>query len=109
MPRRSLVLLAATTAVSIAALTAAWPNEAPRVATGFVASLLCSTTFVSGQDPAQTFTETLDAMPGTWLIGWAIGNDVDRAHQAVTTTLFGAAQSRAVYREGLGCMLDHGG
>jgi CubicO group peptidase (beta-lactamase class C family) len=109
MHRRPLILLATAAAISVAALTAAWPTDAPRVTTGFVASLLCSTTFVSGQDPDVTFAETLDAMPGAGLISWAIGRDVDRARKQVRTTLFGGAESRAVYRDGLGCMLDQGG
>ena len=33
---------------------------------------------------------------------------VDRAHKDVTVTLFGLGRSHAVYREGLGCYLDHG-
>ena len=33
---------------------------------------------------------------------------VDRARRDVTVTLFGLGKSHAVYRDGLGCYLDHG-
>jgi CubicO group peptidase (beta-lactamase class C family) len=101
-----LILATATvTALSVAALTAAWPSDAPRVATGFVADVLCSQTFVSGLDPQQVFAETTAAMPGTGLIDWGLTVEVDRNRKQVTTTLFGLAASRAVYRDGLGCYL----
>ncbi|WP_291629818.1 serine hydrolase, partial [Bradyrhizobium sp.] len=74
----------------------------------FVADILCSETFVSGLDPQRTFNETTDAMPGTGLIAWAMDYQVDRIRKDVTVTLFGLGRSRAVYREGLGCTLDHG-
>ena len=49
MTRRSLMLiLAATTALSALALTAVRARDVPKVATGFVANVLCSETFVSG-------------------------------------------------------------
>ena len=50
--RRNLILiLAATTALSALALTAARARDVPKVATGFVANVVCSETFVSGLDP----------------------------------------------------------
>jgi len=108
--RRNLFLiLAATTALSALALTAARARDVPKVATGFVANVLCSETFVSGQDPDRIFSDTMEAMPGAGLIGWALGYQVDRAHKEVTVTLLGLGRSHAVYREGLGCYLDHGG
>ena len=80
----------------------------PKVATGFVANVLCSETFVSGQDPDRIFSETTDAMPGAGLIKWALGYTVDRTRRDVTVTLLGLGRSHAVYRDGLGCHLDHG-
>ncbi len=107
--RRLILTLAATTALSALALTAVRARDISRVATGFVASVLCSETFVSGADPASIFAETTAAMPGTGLIGWALNYRVDRARRDVTVTLLGLGRSLAVYREGLGCYLDHGG
>ena len=52
MTRRKLILiLAATTALSALALSAAWARDVPKVATGFVANVVCTETFVSGLDP----------------------------------------------------------
>lgn len=109
MTRRKMILiLAATTALSALVLSAARARDVPKVATGFMANVLCSETFVSGQNPAQILSETTDAMPGANLIAWAMNYKVDRARRDVTVTLFGLSKSHAVYREGLGCYLDHG-
>ena len=48
-------------------------------------------------------------MPGANLISWAMSYRVDRARKDVTVTLFGLGRAHAVYREGAGCYLDHGG
>jgi CubicO group peptidase (beta-lactamase class C family) len=109
--RRNLILiLAASTALSALALSAARARDVPKVATGFVANVLCTETFVSGLDPARVFTETTAAMPGVGLITWALDYRIDRSRKDVTVTLLGLGHSHAVYRgEGLGCYLDHGG
>ena len=110
MTRKTKIILIVTTALCGAlALTAVRAHDAPRVVTGFVAHTLCSETFVSGLDPDQVYSETLDAMPGTGLVSWALHYRVDRERKLVTATLLGGAQSRAVYRQGLGCYLSHGG
>jgi CubicO group peptidase (beta-lactamase class C family) len=106
--RRKIVLLTTTIACIGLALGAARARNAPKVATGFVADILCSETFVSNLDPRRTFAETTDAMPGVGLIAWAIDYRVDRTRKDVTVTLFGLGRSHAVYREGLGCTLEHG-
>jgi CubicO group peptidase (beta-lactamase class C family) len=109
--RRNLILiLAATSALSALALTAARARDVPKIATGFVANVVCTETFVSGLEPSRVFAETMSAMPGTGLIAWALDYRVDRVRKDVTVTLFGLGRSHAVYRgEGLGCYLDHGG
>ncbi|MBP0112425.1 serine hydrolase domain-containing protein [Bradyrhizobium vignae] len=106
--RRKIVLLATTIAAAGLALGAARARDLPEVATGFVADILCSETFVSGLDPQRNFAETTDAMPGTSLISWAMDYRVDSVRKDVTVTLFGLGRSHAVYREGLGCTLEHG-
>ena len=106
--RRKIVLLATTAALAGLAFGAARARDVPKVATGFVADVVCSETFVSGLDPRKNFTETTDAMPGTGLITWAMDTIVDLTRKDVTVTLFGLGRSHAVYREGLGCTLDHG-
>ncbi|MBI5323309.1 serine hydrolase [Bradyrhizobium sp.] len=111
MTRKKLFLiLVASTALSALALSAARARDMPKVATGFVANVICTETFVSGLDPERVFAETTSAMPGVGLITWALDYRVDRARRDVTVTLFGIGKSHAVYRgEGLGCYLDHGG
>ncbi|MBR0707666.1 serine hydrolase domain-containing protein [Bradyrhizobium liaoningense] len=106
--RRKIILLTTTIAAAGLVLGAARARDVPKVATGFVADILCSETFVSGLDPSHNFTETTDAMPGTSLITWAMDTRVDRVRKDVTVTLFGIGRSHAVYREGLGCTLEHG-
>jgi CubicO group peptidase (beta-lactamase class C family) len=105
---RLFLVLATSTALTALALTAARARDLPKVATGFVANVLCSETFVSGQDPDRIFSDTTDAMPGAGLIKWALGYTVDRTRRDVTVTLLGLGRSHAVYRDGLGCYLDHG-
>jgi CubicO group peptidase (beta-lactamase class C family) len=106
--RNLLLILATTTALSALALTAARARDVPKVATGFVANIICSETFVSGQDPQRIFSETTAAMPGASLISWALNYSVDRTRKDVTVTLLGLGRAHAVYREGAGCYLDHG-
>ncbi len=71
--------------------------------------MLCSETFVSGLDPGCNLAETTDAMPGTGLLD--MGDELCRSIAPVRmsrVTLFGVRRSHAVYREGLGCTLEHG-
>jgi CubicO group peptidase (beta-lactamase class C family) len=101
--------VAGVAAVSSAlVLTAAWSQDVPRVATGFVAHTVCATTFVSGVDPDRVLSETVEAMPGVGLIAWALDTRIDHSARTVTTTLFGVGQTRAVYRPGLGCLVEAG-
>ncbi|WP_426410771.1 serine hydrolase domain-containing protein [Bradyrhizobium ganzhouense] len=106
--RRQIVLLTTAIACAGLALGAARARDVPKVATGFIADTLCSETFVSGLDPQRNLAETTDAMPGTGLLTWAMNLQIDRTRKDVTVTLFGIGRSRAVYREGLGCTLEHG-
>ena len=106
--RRKIVLLTTAIACAGLALGAARARDVPKIATGFIADTLCSETFVSGLDPQRDLSETTDAMPGVGLLTWAMDFQVDRARKDVTVTLFGIGRSHAVYREGLGCTLEHG-
>jgi CubicO group peptidase (beta-lactamase class C family) len=105
--RRTILILSCTAALSALAVSAARARDVPKVATGFVANVLCSETFVSGIDPEKTFAETTAAMPGTGLVSWALDYKVDRVKRDVTVTLAGFGRSHAAYRDGLGCTLDH--
>ena len=93
MTRKKLIfILAATTALGALALSAARARDVPKVATGFVANVLCSETFVSGLEPDRIFAETTAAMPGVGLITWAMDYRVDRARKDVTVTLVRSRQ-----------------
>src|ERR1700733_674651 len=107
-PRRLILLLATTAALGALVFTAARARDVPKVATGFVADILCSSTFVSGLDPERVLSETVDAMPGVNWIAWTLHADVDRTRRDVTVTLLGLGRSHAIYRDGYGCTLDHG-
>jgi Beta-lactamase len=84
------------------------PDRALRTATGMVAHDLCSETFLAGLDPEQTYEESIVPRPGMRRIAWAIRHNVDREKRDVQASFFGAIASRAVFRDGLGCMLVHG-
>ena len=105
---RKIILLTTAIACAGLALGAARAHDLPKVATGFIARTLCSETFVSGLDIGRNLAETTDAMPGAGLLTWAMDLQVDRARKDITVSLFGIGRSHAVYREGLGCTLDHG-
>jgi CubicO group peptidase (beta-lactamase class C family) len=107
-PKNRVILLVTAIVSGAVALAAVCAHDAPHVVTGFVGHTVCSAAFVSHTDPDAVFLETADAMPGVGLIGWAIHYKIDRDARQVTATLFGGGQSRAVYREGLGCYLEHG-
>jgi CubicO group peptidase (beta-lactamase class C family) len=77
-----------------------------RTATGSISHSLCATAFLSRLDPQRTFTE--EQLPLMRSIGGAIHYEVDRTRQEVRTSVFGDFTARAVYREGLGCLLVHG-
>lgn len=109
--RRLFLALAATTALGALgalAVTAVRAQDVPKVATGFVANVLCSETFVSGLDPERNLAETTAAMPGADLIRRAMDVRVDRVRKDVSVSLFGFGRSHAVYRGEFGCFLDHG-
>jgi CubicO group peptidase (beta-lactamase class C family) len=107
--KKKIILLVTTTLCGALALTAVRAHDVPRVATGFVSHTLCSAAFVSKVDPDEVYAETVEAMPGVGLIAWALAYHVDREAKQVTATLFGGGQSRAAYRDGLGCYVDNGG
>jgi CubicO group peptidase (beta-lactamase class C family) len=104
----AIILVLSVAILTPLALVGARAQDAPHIATGFVSHVLCSAVFVSGLEPDRVFADTLDAMPGVGLIGWALAYRVDRNRGQVTTTLLGLGESRAVYRKGAGCHIDNG-
>jgi CubicO group peptidase (beta-lactamase class C family) len=108
MTRRPFLIATSAIVLSALGFGIARARDLPQVATGFVASVVCAETFVSGLDPAAVLAETTDAMPGSRLLTWAMTVHVDRSVRDVTVSLLGASRSHAVYRDGLGCTLEHG-
>jgi CubicO group peptidase (beta-lactamase class C family) len=77
-----------------------------RTATNSVSRSLCGAAFISHVDPDRLFKE--EQLPNMRSIGWALRYDVDIDQHEVRTSVLGAFGARAVYREGLGCLLVHG-
>jgi CubicO group peptidase (beta-lactamase class C family) len=84
------------------------PDRAIEVALGTTAHDLCSETFVAGLDPDQTFRESLAPRPGYRWLAHGIRWGVDREHREAHASLLGLLPVRAVFRDGLGCVLVHG-
>lgn len=105
---KSLILSGAATLIATAAFLAFRPDRALRVVTSLTSHTLCSAVFVSGLDPNQVYAETIEPIAGIRLISWAVRYRVDSAHRQVRTTLAGGFESRALYRDGLGCLVLHG-
>jgi hypothetical protein len=95
-------------ALSVATSSCYRPDRALRVATGTAAHDLCSEAFVAGLDPERTFAESVAPRAGMRWIAWAMRRDIDRERREVTASFGGALASRAVFRDGLGCVLVHG-
>lgn len=75
-----------------------------RIATGYISHVVCSYVFVSGLDPARVNREDIAGNPVFGGFRWALGHAVDRDRREVTARAFGGFESRAVYRDGLGCL-----
>lgn len=82
------------------------PDRALRVATGVVAHNVCSKTFVSGLDPQTVFSETVER-DGLRRLRRMLRFQIDRTASTVDASAAWMFGSRAVYHEGLGCVLRH--
>jgi CubicO group peptidase (beta-lactamase class C family) len=105
-PHRILVLAAA--AVVLCGCADSAPVRALRIASASTSMTLCTAAFVSGIDPERSFRMEVAPAPGMGWVRWALHYDVDRDARAVRSAIGGAFESRARYREGLGCVLDRG-
>ena len=75
-----------------------------RVATGYISHVVCSYVFVSGLDPARVAAEDIAANPAFRGFHWALRHEVDRERREVTARALGGFATRAVYRDGAGCL-----
>jgi CubicO group peptidase (beta-lactamase class C family) len=83
------------------------PDRAIRVATGYVAHNVCSSTFVSGLEPQTVFAESTDRA-GIHRLRWFLRYQIDRAAKTVDASTVGLFASHAAFHEGFGCVLIHG-
>jgi CubicO group peptidase (beta-lactamase class C family) len=79
------------------------PDRAVRVATGAVAHLICSKTFVSGLDPQTVFAETLER-PGFRRLRHVMNFKIDKKAGTVDASTLGLFRSHATFHEGFGCV-----
>ena len=63
---------------------------------------------VVAYDPDQVFAESLRPRPGFRRMAWAMKYTVDHGRREVRASLLGTLASRAVFRDGIGCVLVHG-
>jgi CubicO group peptidase (beta-lactamase class C family) len=94
-------------AVPIAFFAIIRPDRAIHVATGFVAHIVCTKTFVSGLDPQTVFAEITDRA-GIRRLRSVLGYRLDRAGKTVDASVAGLFGSRAAFHDGFGCVLLHG-
>ncbi|MBL8838321.1 MAG: serine hydrolase [Alphaproteobacteria bacterium] len=100
--RRLLAYAALVGALGCAACTI---DPRVRLATAMTSHLICSQTFVAGQNPDQVYREMVLSMPGMQRADWALNYAVDPARREVRATAGGVFANRAVYREGQGCVI----
>jgi CubicO group peptidase (beta-lactamase class C family) len=87
----------------------AWkPLKALQVASAYTSHMICSGVFISRGLPEEIYAETVETSPGFGLINWAMHYEVDLARRQVTTTIAGGFAGRAVFRDGVGCLVVHG-
>jgi CubicO group peptidase (beta-lactamase class C family) len=84
------------------------PLQPVQAASSYTSHTICSETYISGLPPAQVYAETVATTPFYGLIDWLVRYHVDPIKREVSTTVAGGFFSRAVYRDGLGCILVHG-
>jgi CubicO group peptidase (beta-lactamase class C family) len=70
------------------------------IATSYAAKTMCSGVFVSGRTP--------EAVQADLYAVSFVGTQVDTENQSVTSSLYGLATAKAIYRPGLGCTLVNG-
>jgi len=100
------LIIAASSALAVSAAALDFrPDKAIRVATGLTAETLCTDAFASGIDPATVFDQAIRARPGVGTLAKHMTYTIDREHRAVSAAYFGHFASRAVFREGEGCLV----
>lgn len=86
-------------------ITPTYVINAPGVAAGIGAKLLCSSRYVSGLSPEQSF----DDLTQYSSILQYLDVDYNETDKVVTTSLFGLGRTTASYYPGVGCYTDYDG
>jgi CubicO group peptidase (beta-lactamase class C family) len=107
MHRSALIQFAVAVPAIACLLGGCSPLQPVRAASSYTSHTICSETFISGLPAAQIYTESVATMPAYGLIDWLVRYHVDPIKREVSTTIAGGFFSRAVYRDGLGCILVH--
>lgn len=77
-------------------------DQAALTATGFASHLLCDDAFITGADADTAFAERVAPMAGA--ARPLFSRHIDRERREVTVTVAGGFESRARWREGVGCL-----
>ncbi len=75
-----------------------------RIATGYISHVMCSYVFVSGLAPPRVNEEDIESNPVFRGFHWALRHEVFPEKREVRARTVGGLESRAVFREGLGCL-----
>lgn len=97
------LLVVLVVAVSMAGFPPAFILNAPGVATGIGAKLLCSSRFVTGFSEAQSFDDLVQYSPLLEML--EVETDVEA--RRVKATFLGISSKTASYIPGLGCSVDY--
>ena len=103
VPRRVWFGVMAAVILTLGAMVAPSLYTTAILGSGFLAQLLCSSTFVSHRDPQSIVAEDMSG-PGFELVRlfeWRVERDRKRA----IASMLGLGRRTAIFREGLGCTL----
>lgn len=104
---RSALVVLGTGLVAVCAI--GWlrirPDRAIRAGTGVVSHTLCSGVFLSGLDPDRLYAEALLPNAGLQRLSKRLKYVIDLDRQQVVVRWAGGFESRAVYRDRLGCVV----
>lgn len=100
---RTVVIGIALVLLGTVSAAAYYGSRLAPVGTAFTAKTLCSGVFVSHRDPASVLA--LDLSPDIHPILRVIDARTDQKARAVSASLFGLAERKAVYRDGFGCVV----
>lgn len=101
----SLFLLTASLLAASSACASLRVDKAVAVASGLTSQWICSDVFVSGIAPERAYADRVAPLRGMGLVTWALNYRVDPVRREVVTTIGGGFESRARYRDQMGCVV----